>query len=270
MNDTVVSTNAARAASAYAERSDTVQAFILHHLADTSVVRLPYVEIKLPSLISLHGVMVLLGGLLLVLMALALRRRIPAVPSGAANLVEFFVVFVRDQIACRYFGEEDGRRMTPLLCSFFVFILTLNLIGLVPGLYTATANVSVTGALAAITLFFMIFGAMFRHGPLGFVKGFIPHGVPWPVLIVLVPIEFIGLFAKSFALTIRLFANELAGHMVLFFMLGLVVIFGAWGLPAVLMGLVIFFLEVFVAFLQAYIFTLLSAVFISQRFQPEH
>lgn len=160
--------------------------------------------------------------------------------------------------------------MTPLFCSFFVFILVLNLLGLVPCFYTATANVSVTGALAAVTLGFMIVGAMFRYGPIGFVRGFIPHGVPWPVLIVLVPIEIFGLFVKAFALTIRLFANELAGHLVGFFLLGLIVIFGMKALPAMLMGLGIFLLEVFVAFLQAYIFTLLSAIFISQRFHPEH
>jgi F-type H+-transporting ATPase subunit a len=90
------------------------------------------------------------------------------------------------------------------------------------------------------------------------------------VLILLVPIEIIGLFIKAFALAVRLFANELAGHIVVYFMLGLLIVFGLAALPFFFMGVLIYMLEVGVAFLQAYIFTLLSAVFIGQRLRPEH
>jgi F-type H+-transporting ATPase subunit a len=146
----------------------------------------------------------------------------------------------------------------------------MNLVGLVPGFAAATSNVSVTAALAFISFCFMVFGAMFRHGILGFFKGFIPHGVPWPVLILMVPIEIVGVFIKSMALTIRLFANMLAGHIVIFSLLGLIVAFGLLALPAMAMALGIYLLELFVAIFQAFIFTLLSAVFIGQRYHPAH
>jgi F-type H+-transporting ATPase subunit a len=160
--------------------------------------------------------------------------------------------------------------MTPLFCSLFFFILAMNLIGLVPCFAAATANVSVTAPLALVTLSCMIFGAIYRLGLGGFVKSFIPPGVPWPVLIVLIPVEFAGVFIKAFALTIRLFANILAGHVVILFLLGLLVAFGLLALPFGLMAVMIYVLEIAVAFLQAYIFTLLSAVFIGERFHPQH
>jgi F-type H+-transporting ATPase subunit a len=116
----------------------------------------------------------------------------------------------------------------------------------------------------------MLGGAMYRHGPVAFIKGFIPPDVPWPLLIVIIPIEFIGVFIKAAALAIRLFVNELAGHIVVFSLIGLIVMFGVLALPAFFMAIAIFVLEVFIAFLQAYIFTLLSAVFMGQRYHPAH
>jgi F-type H+-transporting ATPase subunit a len=160
--------------------------------------------------------------------------------------------------------------MTPLFCSFFFYILIMNLVGLVPCFYAATANINVTGGLASVTLFFMIGGAVYRNGPVAFLKGFVPPGVPWFILLLLVPIEFVGLFIRAMALAIRLFANELAGHLVLFSLLGLLVMYGVWALPAAFMAVIIFIEEILVAFLQAYIFTLLSAVFIGQRYHPAH
>jgi F-type H+-transporting ATPase subunit a len=252
------------------ERFDAVQAAVLHHVADGHTLRLPFVQVHLPSWLSVHGLMVLLSaGLLLAVMGLAARRRGP-VPRGVANVLEAFVVFVRDSMVVPYLGPEDGPRMTPLFCTFFFFILAMNLVGLVPSLFAATANLSVTGALAVVVLTFMIGGAIYRQGPVGFVKGFVPHGVPWPVLILLVPLEFAGLFIKAFALMIRLFANEMAGHVVLLFMVGMLLVFGLAAAPFLLMALFIFILELGVAFLQAYIFTLLSAIFIGQRLNPEH
>jgi F-type H+-transporting ATPase subunit a len=192
------------------------------------------------------------------------------VPHGWLNLVETFVKFIRDEISVPFLGAEDGRRMTPLFCSFFFYILIMNLVGLVPCFYAATANINVTGGLASVTLFFMIGGAVYRNGPVAFLKGFVPPGVPWFILLLLVPIEFVGLFIRAMALAIRLFANELAGHLVLFSLLGLLVMYGVWALPAAFMAVIIFIEEILVAFLQAYIFTLLSAVFIGQRYHPAH
>jgi F-type H+-transporting ATPase subunit a len=268
VNDAVI-TNAVIAA--VDQRSQAVQAFIMHHMADSHRWSLlPHLHQSLPRYLSLHGVMVILAAIALVYFMAVVCRTIPAVPTGLLNLVEFFVQFIRDEIAVPFLGEEDGRRMTPVLCSLFFFILTMNLIGLVPCFYTATSNINVTGAMAVVTLVFMTVGAMWKHGPVGFVRGFVPSGVPWPILFILVPIEMVGLVIKAFALMIRLFANELAGHVVVFSLLGLVVMFGAVALPAMGMAMGIYILETFVAFLQAYIFTLLSALFIGQRYHPSH
>jgi len=192
------------------------------------------------------------------------------VPHGLTNLLEVFVLFIRDQISIACLGEKDGRKMAPLFCGFFFFILGLNLMGLIPIFRAATGNVNVTAALALITLTFMIGGSIYKNGVVGFIKVFIPHGVPWPILFLLTPIEFIGMFIKAFALTIRLFANMLAGHIVIYALLGLIVIFGLPALPAMGLAMGVYFLELFIAFLQAYIFTLLSAMFIGQTVNPEH
>ena len=144
------------------------------------------------------------------------------------------------------------------------------LLGLAPIFSTATSNINVTGALAAITLAFMVFGSIYRNGFLGFLKVFVPSGVPWPVLLILVPVEVISMFSKAIALTIRLFANMLAGHMVIYSLLGMLVTFGWVACPMLLMTVVMYFFELFVAFLQAYIFTLLSAIFMNMMVNPEH
>jgi F-type H+-transporting ATPase subunit a len=253
-----------------ADRSAAVEQYIMHHVMDSHQWSLPFLNIKLPPFLSLHGLMVILCAAFLVLLFGVLYRKEAGAPRGLANFLEVFVLFIRDSIAVPSLGAADGARMTPLFCSFFFFVLGLNLMGLVPAFATATSNVSVTAALAMITLAFMIFGSMYKNGVGGFFKSFIPHGVPLPILFLLVPIEFAGLFIKAFALTIRLFANMLAGHIVIFSLLGLVYIFGALAAPAIALALGIYFLELFVCFLQAYIFTLLSAMFIGQMYHPAH
>lgn len=242
----------------------------MHHVQDGSYWALPFLKINLPSFLSLHGLMLLLCAFFLIGLFGFVAKKGPGAPSGLGNFLEVFVIFIRDAIAVPSLGEADGKKMTPLFCSFFFFILGLNLMGLIPLFATATGNVSVTAALALITLGFMIFGAIYKNGVAGFCKCFVPHGVPWPILILLVPIEFLGLFIKAFALTVRLFANMLAGHIVLYSLMGLVYIFGAVAFPAVGLALGIYFLELFVSFLQAYIFTLLSAMFIGQMYHPAH
>lgn len=269
MSAAEVATNAV--VSAVDARSQAVQAFVMHHVADSHVWNLlPSGHQQLPGFLSVHGVMVLFSALVLVIALTLVCRRMPSVPTGFLNVVESFVKFIRDEIAVPFFGEKDAPMMTPVLCSFFFFILTMNLVGLIPCFASATSNLGVTGALAVVTLLFMTVGAIIRHGIFGFFKGFVPHGVPWPILIILVPVEIIGVFIKAFALMIRLFANMLAGHIVIFSLLGLVLMFGYVALPAVAMALGVYLLEVFIAFLQAYIFTLLSALFIGERLHPSH
>lgn len=234
--------------SAVQMRMDEVQAFIMHHVKDSSMMMpFPKVEIPLPEHIrlpfldrffgghaasfdvSVHGLMLVFSAFLVLVSFGLLYRKKDAVPTGFTNLLESFVAFIRNDIAIAYLGPDDGRKMAPMFCSFFFLILTMNLVGLVPCFAAATSNLGVTLALALVSMSFMVFGAMYKTGFLGFFKGFIPHGIPILVLIVLVPIEILGLFIKTGALAIRLFANMLAGHIVLFNLLGLVVIFGQPG-----------------------------------------
>src|SRR3989338_839545 len=249
-----------------------LEEYIMRNMRDAQVWHLPFLPpLHLPPFLSLHGVMLIICSLFLIVLFCRIYDRKQRVPTGMTNLLEALVLFIRDQIAVKNLGEEDGRRMTPLFCTFFFFILGLNLMGMVPVFATGRANPNITGALAAVTLFFMIFGAIYKNGWTGFWKAIIPYGVPAPVLVLLVPVELIGLLIKSFALMIRLFANMLAGHIVIFSLLGLIVLLGITAVvPAIVLSLFIGLLEILVSFLQAYIFTLLSATFIGQMYKPEH
>lgn len=252
------------------EKCNAVQGFILHHLADSHTLTLPGLKLALPPFLTQHGATMLAATALLTPLLLLATRRLQPVPTGFAGLLEAFVLFIRDKIAVPYLGDTDGRRFTPYFCTLFFFILSINLVALIPSVSAATANLNVTGALAAVTAIFMIGGAIARHGLFGFLGSLVPHGVPVPIAIILFPIELVGLAIKSVALMIRLFANILAGHMVIFFMLGMLIIFGLPAIPFFPVAILIYFMELFVAFLQAYIFTMLSAVFIGQTMHPQH
>jgi F-type H+-transporting ATPase subunit a len=244
----------------------------MHHVQNSQEWYVPFVgSIKLPEPLSLHGLMLFIGSTFVFILFGVLYNHKQRVPTGLTNLLESFVVFIRDDIAVPSLGKEDGIKMTPLFCTFFFFILGLNLMGLIPLFATATSNVNVTAALALITFVFMIGGAIYKNGIGGFFHALIPSGVPAPLIILLFPIEFAGLFIKTFALMIRLFANLLAGHIVIMSLLGLGIILGYASLLFLFpVAVGIYMLEVFVAFLQAYVFTLLSAMFIGQMYHPSH
>ncbi|MBK8871315.1 MAG: F0F1 ATP synthase subunit A [Elusimicrobia bacterium] len=177
--------------------------------------------------------------------------------------VESLAVFVRDDIVLPNLGEE-GRAYLPYFLSTFFFILLMNLMGLVPGSATPTGNISVTAALAVCTFFMINVAGVREHGFGGYVKSLVPHGMPVWLLPLMYPIELLGLLTKTFALCIRLFANMIAGHIVILAFLALIFLFEkVWVAPlSVSAALGISLLELFVAFLQAYIFTLLSAIFV--------
>ncbi|OGX27851.1 MAG: ATP synthase F0 subunit A [Omnitrophica WOR_2 bacterium RIFCSPHIGHO2_01_FULL_48_9] len=247
------------------------QEHILHHMQNSQEWHLPFLPpVHLLQPLSLHSLMLLIAFVFLILLFCVLYRKDQAVPKGITNMLEAVVVYIRDEICIVNLGEEDGRRMTPLFCTFFFFILCLNLMGLIPLFSTATSNISVTGALAIITFCFMVFGSIYRHGVAGFFKSFVPSGIPLPVLFLIVPIEILGLFIKTFALTIRLFANMLSGHVTIAALLGLIILLGYVALPMMFLALFIYLLEVLVVFIQAYVFTFLSAIFIGQMYHPEH
>ncbi len=254
-----------------AERSATLEQYILHHVQNSHEWTLPFVgRIELPEYLSLHALMLAVTAAIVLLLFAVLYRKRDPVPTGLTNLLEVFVLFIRNQACIPALGERDGRRMTPLFCSFFFFVLVANLIGQIPSFTPPTSNVNVTGALASIVLGIMIFGTIARNGIGGFFGAFIPPGVPWPLLLITFPLELLGIFVKTFALMIRLFANMFAGHIIMFSLLGMVYMFGLLGLPAVFLAVGIMILELGVAFLQAYIFTLLSAMFIGHLYHPAH
>lgn len=188
------------------------------------------------------------------------------------NFLEPFVIYVRDQMVYPIMGDRLGRKYLPLFLTQFFFILFCNLLGLIPGMASATGNIGVCGTLAFTTLFTIIVMGMVEQGPFTYWKNLVPSGMPWPIIPILFPLELIGIVIKCFALTIRLFANMVAGHIVILSFLGLIFIFHTYfvALPAIGFTLFIYILELFVAFLQAFIFTLLSIIFINMAVHPEH
>ncbi len=199
------------------------------------------------------------------------RNKQQLVPKGTSqNMLEMLVVFVRDEIAVKNIGAAEGPRYTPYLLTCFFFILFMNLLGLFPWMATATGNLAVTAGLALCT-FIMTQLAGIRAAGLG---GYLKHltgGVHPALWIIMIPVEVLGLFTKPTALTIRLFANMLAGHIVIFFLLGLIFLMHpGMAIVSVPIAMGIYLLELFVAFMQAYVFTMLSALFIGMGVAMGH
>jgi len=219
------------------------------------------------------------GLMLLVLPWVVSRiRRSPVTRGWFANLFETLLLFVRDQVARPAIGGHGADHYLPFLWTLFFFVLFNNLLGLVPGMASATGNINVTATLALMTLVTVIMAGMREMGAVGFWVGIVPHmDVPaimkpplWGLMFV---IEVAGLFIRHIVLAVRLFANMFAGHVVLAVILGFIVAakgFIFWPvMGASVVGLVLLsLLELFVAFLQAYIFTFLSALFIGSAVHP--
>jgi F-type H+-transporting ATPase subunit a len=213
-----------------------------------------------------HVIMMWIATALLLLVVLGAARRRSLVPRGLYNFIELLVAFVRNELAVPNIGKENADRFVPYLLTAFFFILFVNLFGLLPWSGTATANVNVTVCLALFTFVITQYAAIRAQGIGGFLKHLTAgvHPLLWPIM---VPVEILGLFTKPFALTIRLFANMVAGHFVILALLGLIYAISFWVFPvSVALALAIFLLELFVAFVQAFIFTLLSALFIGAGF----
>ncbi len=274
------------AADTLAEHKEDIGGWITHHIQNSDAWHpFPGVDIHLPHFpvlhafgfsidlsITNHTVMLFIAGLMLISMFVFLYKLKEKVPAGFGNILEMVVLFVRDEIAIANMGEKEGRRFTPLLITFFFFVLISNLMGLIPAFSTATGNVNVTAALAIITLFSTQYFGIKKNGFFGYYKGLVPHGVPWWLWPLMLVVEIMGLLAKHVALTIRLFANMIAGHIVLFAFLGLIIMFKNYFLVGVSVpfGIFVYFLEILVAVIQAYIFTILSALFIGMSVNPEH
>jgi F-type H+-transporting ATPase subunit a len=217
------------------------------------------------------------AALVLVVVRLAIRSYRNHVPSGLGTAVETLVVYVRDEIAEKNIGH-DGRKYVPLLLSFFFFILVAALLGLTPFSSTATGNLSVTLGLAFVSFLAMQWAGISKYGFVHHFQNMIPPGLPLWLLPIMIPVELLAMFTRPFALMIRLFANMLAGHMVIASLLLLIPLmasinfaFGVGMVPiSLVLALFIMMLEILVAFIQAYIFTLLTSIFIGMNAHPAH
>lgn len=209
--------------------------------------------------------------LLLLVVALGKRRDQNGVPKGTmAHFVEALALFVRDEIAVPNIGREESRRYVPYLVSLFFFILAVNWLSLVPGFFAGTSVITVTAALAIIT-FVLTQIAGIRAAGVGTYLAHLTGGVPWFLWPIMIPVEILGLFTKPFALLVRLFANMLAGHMVIFSLLAPIFMWHpAAAVLSLPMTVAIYCLEIFVGILQAYLFTLLTALFIGQGVAMGH
>jgi F-type H+-transporting ATPase subunit a len=229
------------------------------------------------------------------------------VPTGPMNALEAVVTYVRDEIVQSNVGKKWVSTWTPLILTFFVFILSANAIGLIPvfevvglldefvlhtgphsflkqiihGGTTATANFNVTAALATITFGAIIIAGSKAHGFVKHWMNLVPHGLAWPIYILLIPIEIMGLFVRPFALTMRLAANMTGGHIAILAILSFVFLFAQTfgsALAGVGVGLAVSVplavgistLEIIVVLVQAYVFTLLTAVFIGMAIHVHH
>ncbi len=262
---------------------------VMHHVLDAHTLEFePFGEIHLPKFppvqiggmtIDLsptrHTVMMWIASLLLVVLMVSVGNyykpmKTPRAPKGLANVVEAIVQFIRDDVARPNIGHHY-ERFLPYLLTVFFFILFCNLLGLVPFAATATGNIAVTMTLASVTFVLTQYAGIRENG----IGGWLAHltgGAPpalWPVMI---PVEIVSLFVKPFALTMRLFANMTAGHIVIVVLISLIFIFKSIVIApvSVLFTLAIYCLELFVAFMQAYIFTMLSSVFIGLAMQHSH
>lgn len=219
--------------------------------------------------LSKHLVFLWIGAAFVVLLFALFRPR-TTTPSGLGLALEMLVLFIRDDVAKPTIGEDEYKTYTPYLLTCFFFILVCNLIGLVPFTATATANIAVTAGLAICTFVVTQFASIRAAGIAGYL-GHLTGGVHpalWPIMI---PVEILGLFTKPFALTMRLFANMLAGHIVIYYLLALIFLLGAFMAPvSVALAAAIYLLELFVAFLQAYVFTMLSSLFIGMGVAMGH
>lgn len=275
---------------AHAGQQEGVDA--IHHVMDSRVIEVPWPnehlakEIHLPSLgaytvagirfdmaVTKHVVFLWISGtILLIIVAVAAQKvRGTDPPRGIHNLVETFVVFIRDEVTVPTMGSRYGRLLLPHMLSVFFFILTCNLMGLLPYAATATGNISVTAGLAILS-FLLIQGVAVREqGLLGWFKH-LTGGVHWLLWPIMLPVEIMGLFTKPFALCIRLFANMTSGHIVILSILSLIFIFRSVAVAglAVPFSLFVYLLEILVAFLQAYIFTMLTCVFTGLGVHADH
>jgi F-type H+-transporting ATPase subunit a len=261
---------------------------LAHHVRDSAEFEFPWGTLNLPRILGFQVtkfmVLELVAAALMLLIFLTLARRIRGggPPKGLFwNFFEVMLVFIRDEVARPSIGKHDADRFLPFLWNMFFFILFCNLLGILPWSGSPTGALTVTAALAGITFCAVVGTGVGKFGVAGFFKSLVPHmELPKAMALVLVPmifiIELVGLLIRHIVLAVRLLANMFAGHLVLAVILGFIAIgadhfsFSWLGITtaSVLGSAALTLLELFVAFLQAYIFTFLSALFIGMAVHP--
>jgi len=244
-----------------------------HHVVDHVWSWIVMGPLRLP--LSKHLLMMGIASLILLTVFPALIRSRSAALAPFRAMIEMVVLFLRDEVVIPNLGAK-GAGYLGYFSTLFFFILILNLLGLVPYGATATGNLAVTGGLALTTFALINFAGIKEQGLIGYFGHMVPKGVPAWLYPLLFPIELIGLATKTFALCIRLFANMIAGHIVILSFISFIFIFGSFGVAIGLgvapisVGLVLFtlLLELFVAFLQAYVFVFLTAIFTGAAMHP--
>jgi len=274
---------------------------IMPHITDSKHVELPWVkgwkewnyEVTLPTwnvhvgdrVIDMgptkHVVFMVIAGFLTCLLGIGLARahsrssKEIGRPKRFAAGFEALILYLRNEVYMKALGGHGGQAYVPFVLTLFFFITFCNVLGLMPWGSTPTANIAVTGTLALITLFVVEIAGMKALGA-GYISTIIywPHDMnifmKIPLSLILSPIELMGKLTKPFALTMRLFANMVAGHVVLLAFVGMMFTFGIYGFPALIMATAMMFMELFVALLQAFIFSMLAAVFIGQIRAAHH
>ena len=198
----------------------------------------------------------------------AYKKRGMNSPKGFQSLIEPIIIFIRDEVVKANIGEKHYRRFLPYLLTLFFFIWINNMLGLLPGGANVTGNIAVTMVLAVITFFVTNFNGKANYWS----HIFAMPGVPKWLLVILTPVEIIGMFTKPVSLMIRLFANITAGHIIMLSFIGLIFILKMWAVTPVVTGFAVFMnvIELLVAFLQAFIFTMLASSYIGSAVEEGH
>ena len=289
---------------------------IIHHVSNSDISHPLYyippffgIDFSVTKHVLMLWIVALLVGIAVIIPIRKFLSSNKTAPSGWMNGIEAIVQFIRDSIVKPNVGPKWVMTWTPLVLTFFFFILFANGIGMIPifdvlgafnrfvldvpvsdshnminnilhGGVTATGNFNVTAGLATITFFSIMIAGTMAHGFINHWKNLAPHGLAWPIYIILIPIELMGLFVKPFALTMRLAANMTGGHIALLALLSLMAIFGEMfhstiagvgvAFVAIPISVAISALEIIVVLVQAYVFTLLTSVFVGMAINVHH
>ena len=289
---------------------------IIHHVSNSDISHPLYhipplfgIDLSVTKHVLMLWIVALLVGIAVIIPVRKFLSSNKTAPSGWMNGIEAIVQFIRDSIVMPNVGPKWVMTWTPFVLTLFFFILFANGIGMVPifdvlgafnrfvldvpasdsnnminnllhGGVTATGNFNVTSGLATITFFSIMVAGTMAHGFINHWKNLAPHGLAWPIYIILIPIELMGLFVKPFALTMRLAANMTGGHIALLALLSLMAIFGEMfhstiagvgvAIVAIPISVAISALEIIVVLVQAYVFTLLTSVFVGMAINVHH